>query len=78
MTEKKKEIYKQIKVGGFALYIPVILATGPMAGHFAGEYLKTKFNAPGFVSMICIAVGFIAGGIETARTIKLISKISDS
>jgi hypothetical protein len=71
----KEQFFKQIKVAGIVACIPFVLAAGPLAGHFVGEYLRIKFKLGPAVSIICITIGFISGAVETVRLIKLISKI---
>lgn len=76
--EKKKDFYKQTRIAGIVLFLPFILAAGPLAGHFAGEYLRKKFNLGQSVSVICIAAGFVSSILETVRLIKLAVKIDKS
>ena len=76
MIENKDLIYKQVKAAGLALYIPIVMVSAPLAGHFTGEYLKERFNTGSFVSLVCIAVGFMVSLVETIRIIRLIGKIS--
>lgn len=68
---KKTNTYKWIKVGGLLSFIPIILATGPMAGYFLADYLETKFGFPRYTYAICVGIGFIASARETIRIIKL-------
>lgn len=74
MKAKKDQIYKQIKAAGIAVSIPFVLAAGPIAGHFAGEYLRSKFNLGSAVIIFCITIGFLASAVETVKLIKFISK----
>lgn len=74
MKAGKEQIYKQIKVAGIALCIPFVLAAGPLAGHFAGEYLRNKFNLGPAVTIVSITIGFVLSAVETVKLIKFISK----
>ena len=68
------KVYKWIKIGGLLSFIPVVMAAGPLAGYFLADYLEKKFGFPGFTSIICITVGFIACIRETVRIIRLALK----
>ncbi len=67
--------YKQIKIVGFILFIPLILCAGPLAGYFTGDYLARRFNWPSYVSLLAAAVGFAASVKETVRIIRVALKI---
>lgn len=74
-TDKKKaEFYKLAKIWGLISFIPVVLAAGPIAGYFIGEYLEKKFGFAPYISMSFVAVGFAAGAREVIRILRLISK----
>ncbi len=74
-TDKKKaEFYKLAKIWGLISFIPVVLAAGPIAGYFLGEYLERKFGFAPYISMSLVAIGFIAGAREVVRILKLIKK----
>ena len=66
--------YKWIKIGGLLSFMPVMMAAGPLGGYFLADYLEKKFGFPGFTSVICITIGFIASVRETIRIIKLALK----
>ena len=68
------KIYKWIKIGSLLSFIPVVMAAGPLAAYFAAEYLKKRFNLPGFTSAVFITVGFIASIREIVRIIRLALK----
>ncbi|MDD5731012.1 MAG: hypothetical protein PHN57_07810 [Candidatus Omnitrophica bacterium] len=72
---EKKQFYRRIKIAGMLSYIPVILATGPLAGFFAGDYLARKSGLPPYTALLCSALGFIASVMETVRIVKLVIKI---
>ena len=76
MTGRKpsKEIYSHLKVLGVAIFIPVSLAVGPVAGYFAGNYLVKKFSLPVYTLFICITLGFFSSVFETIQLIKFLFK----
>jgi hypothetical protein len=75
MFMRKEELYKTIKVVGMVSYIPLILAACPLAGFFAGEYLQKKFSLPGYTVIAFVLISFIAGILETIKTIKKVNRI---
>jgi len=70
----RKEIYNHLKVLGVAVFIPVSLAVGPVAGYFAGAYLVKKFTLPIYSLYICITLGFFSSVFETIQLIKFMFK----
>ena len=71
----KKEVYKRIKIAGMIFFIPLATAIGPVAGYFLGDYLRVKFHTSHIIVFIFIAIGAVSGFMETARIIKLMTKI---
>ena len=74
---KKETIYKWIRMGGLISFIPVVLATGPLMGYFAGLYLKSKFYISDTAAHILIFLGLIFSITETVRIIKTSIKTSN-
>ena len=70
----KPALFKWIKVAGLLSVIPLVLASGPLAGYIAGYYLIRLFNFPSYTTIICAIIGLTAGIIEAARMIKAASK----
>lgn len=70
-----KEVYKRIKIAGLIVFIPFMLATGPVAGFFVGDYLHKKFSLGVYVIFLAITIGFLSGFYETIRIIKLVTKV---
>jgi len=66
----KANAYKWIKVAGLLSLIPIILASGPLAGYIAGYYLIKLFNFPHYTLIVCAIIGFIAAARETLAIIK--------
>jgi len=69
--QKKKDIYRWIKIGGLLSFLPFILAAGPLAGYALGDYLEKKFGFPHYASLIFIALGFAGSIRETVRIVKM-------
>jgi hypothetical protein len=72
---QNKQVFTSIKIGGMLLYIPVILATGPLTGYLAGDFLVKKFHWGQAVLLSCIGIGFITSVVEIVRIIRLVSRI---
>jgi len=71
----KKELYKRIKIAGLIFFIPFATAIGPVFGYFVGDYLHKKFHTPYFVVFVLVTAGALSGFMETARIIRLMTKI---
>jgi len=69
--KKKKAVYKWIKIAGLLSFLPFILAAGPMAGYFLGDYLVKRFGLSSYVSAICIILGFLGSAREAVRIVRL-------
>lgn len=69
--EKKRELYKWIKVGSLLSLIPFVLVAGPLTGYVAFDYLHKRFGAPPYVVYILITLGFVASVRETIRIIRI-------
>ena len=67
---RKSDVYKWIRTAGLLSFIPFVLASGPLAGYFLGEFLVKRFSLPLYVLYISIAVGFLASVSETIRIIR--------
>jgi len=70
--DKKAEFYKLTKVWGLISFIPVILAAGPLAGYFLGDYLEKKIGFAPYLSLLCMALGLVASAKEIIKILKLI------
>jgi len=69
--------YKQVKIVGFILLIPIILGVGPLTGYFFGAYIARKFHLGYFVVFISFTLGFLAAVQETIKILKLVTKIEN-
>ncbi len=73
-TYEKTEFYRLAKIWGLVSFIPVVMAAGPIAGYFLGEYLEKKFGFAPYISMSLVAIGFVSGGIEVVKILRLINR----
>ena len=71
---KKAEFYRLAKVWGLISFIPVVLAAGPLAGYFLGDYLEKKIGFAPYLSLLCMAFGFASSIREIVKILKLIHK----
>ena len=71
---KKAEFYKLARVWGLISFIPVVLAAGPLAGYFMGDYLEKKIGFAPYLSLLCLALGFASSIMEIVKILKLIHK----
>jgi ATP synthase protein I len=65
---KKVTAWRQI---GLLSSIPFILALAPIVGFLVGKYLDQKFRTQPWLSLVLLALGFVAGVRETIRIIQL-------
>ena len=71
LVDKRRDLYRRIKIAGLVSFIPFILLGAPLTGYIIGDLLVKKFGFPGYINVILIAVGLLAGIREAARIIKL-------
>jgi hypothetical protein len=72
---EKQEVYRRIKIAGLLSFIPLILAAGPLAGYWLGDFLRCNFGLAVYVSYIAIGIGFLSSFIEVIRIIRLVIRI---
>ena len=68
MDPKKVTAWRQIAL---LSSIPFILALAPIVGYFLGKFLDQKFRTQPWLSIVLLALGFVAGVRETIKIIKL-------
>lgn len=68
MDPKKVTAWRQI---GLLSSIPFVLALAPIVGYFLGKFLDQKFRTQPWLSIILLALGFVAGVRETIKIIKV-------
>lgn len=66
--------YKNVKIAGLLLFIPLILPSGPLAGYYCADFLVKRYSFPEYCYAIFVVIGLLAGFAETARIIKLAIK----
>lgn len=66
---RKEDVYKWIKIGGLLSFLPFVLAAGPLAGYFFGNYLEKKIGAPYYITVILVAIGFAGSVREAVRIV---------
>lgn len=69
--KQKADLYRWIKIGGILSFLPFILAAGPLAGYFLGDYLEKSLHLPKYISAICIIIGFLTSVREAIRVIRI-------
>ncbi len=52
----------------------MIMVAAPAVGYFIGSYLDRVFGTSGIMMLIFLLLGLGAGGLETVRLIKEITK----
>lgn len=68
MDPKKVTAWRQV---GLLTTIPFILALAPIVGYLLGQYLDKRFHSSPWLSIILLALGFVAGVRETVNIIRL-------
>jgi hypothetical protein len=73
---KSEENLRLMWILGAVLTVPMILASGPIAGYVISRYVLVRFFAlPGITIPILIALGFLASGLQGFEIIKKIQKL---
>jgi len=72
--KKKAEFYKLTKIWGLLTFVPVVLAAGPLAGYFLGEYLEKKIGFAPYLSLVFMGFGFYTSVREIIKILKIIHK----
>lgn len=71
MTDQGPKQVNPWRQAGLLSTIPFILALAPIVGFFLGQYLDTRFRTKPWLSLILLALGFVAGVRETIKIIQL-------
>ena len=71
MTEKEPNKVTAWRQIGLLSSIPFILALAPIVGYLLGQYLDNRFHTRPWLSVVLLALGFVAGVRETVNIIKL-------
>ena len=59
---------------GITLTIPVILATGPLAGYFVGSWLDRRWGTAPWALGAAVALGLIGSGVQVYRMLQWIAQ----
>jgi len=71
----KEDIYRYIKIGGLASFIPFVLVSGPIVGYIAGSYLKKAFGLGDIAVAVATLIGLIFSITETVKIIKRLTNL---
>jgi F0F1-type ATP synthase assembly protein I len=72
---QKEDFYKGVKTVGFVVFIPFILAAGPLSGYFVGTFLQKRFNLSSYCVFFGLAFGFLAAITEIVKILKAIARM---
>lgn len=71
-VNKKTEFYRLTKIWGLISFVPVVLAAGPLAGYFLGDYLEKKIGFAPYLSLVLMGFGFFTSIREIIKILKII------
>jgi ATP synthase protein I len=74
MKEPDEERFRAYRHASLYLTIPLLLAVSPFVGYFLGRILDRFFHTGETLSLVFLALGFIAGGRETYRLLARVSR----
>lgn len=63
-----------MRQAGLLTTIPILLAVSPIIGFLIGRFLDKKLGTEPVLGLIFLVLGFIAGGIQTARVIRIANR----
>jgi|GEM_PF-572977 F0F1-type ATP synthase assembly protein I len=73
-VNKKAEFYRLTKIWGLISFVPVVLAAGPLAGYFLGDYLEKKIGFAPYLSLVLLGFGFFTSIKEIIKILRIIDK----
>ncbi len=62
-----EDAYSSLRSAGLLLSIPTLLIVAPLAGFFFGVWLDRWLHTGPWLSIVGLALGFVAAGRETWR-----------
>jgi ATP synthase protein I len=71
VTEKDRKKVTAWRQIGLLSTIPFILAIAPIVGYLLGQYLDTRFHTKPWLSVVLMALGFVAGVRETIKIVRM-------
>lgn len=72
--EPDEERYRAYRHFSLYLTIPLLLAVSPFVGFFLGKLLDRFFHTGETLSLVFLALGFVAGGREIYRILQRASR----
>jgi F0F1-type ATP synthase assembly protein I len=72
--EDRDALYSQVKQLGILTVVPVILLVGPAIGFLLGSWIDRKFHIYPWVTIIGVALGFVAAAREIVRLLRQVLK----
>ncbi len=58
---------------GLLTAVPFVLAVAPLIGYFLGSFLDEKLGTAPVLMIVMIVLGFVAGGRQVLRLVRLAS-----
>jgi hypothetical protein len=74
LAGQKENPYKLFWMLGLALTLPMILLSGPIAGYFLGILLIRQFQLPAPLMPVCMILGLLGSGWQSAQLIRKLNK----
>ena len=72
--EPDEDRFRAYRHASLYLTIPLLLAVSPFVGYFLGRFLDRVFHTGETLSLVFLALGFVAGGRETYRMLQRVSR----
>jgi ATP synthase protein I len=69
--------YRAARQVGLLTTIPALLTVSPLVGFFIGRFIDGKLHTDSIFTILFLVLGFVAGGIQVARVIRLANRESD-
>lgn len=74
LKKNEEDRYWVMRQVGLLSTIPVLLAVSPIVGFLIGRFIDGKLHTDPIFTIVFLVLGFIAGGRQVARVIKLAGK----
>jgi hypothetical protein len=69
---RSREFYRQIRVVSLAVFLPMIMVVGPVAGYFGGGWIGERLGSAPLGRVLGLVAGAIAGVHQTIHIIRRI------
>jgi hypothetical protein len=70
-----KELYKQFKLTGLLITIPLMMVAAPVGAYFIGSVLERRFGWT-FAVPVCLILFIVAGIFEIVRILKKVIRLT--